>query len=159
GIKAGLPGSNALIATADSTAYAWRAQIKWSSSTWATTGNLAMLNLQTAAPFRCAAPKVLLAPNPNTIPNQFVTAQSPYKSETADTAMQAWATAHDTCFLRGGHLARAAELAELIEQGLPNGSATNIWTSDEAGYNGTQFLAEVLNWTALDQRFSFQYTG
>ena len=101
----------------------------------------------------------MLAPNPNNISNQFVAPNAPYKSETADSAAGTWTTAHDTCVVRGGHLPRAGELAELIEQGLPNGSGANLWTSDEVGYNPQTdaFYAEVLSWTGTDLRFSFNF--
>jgi Stigma-specific protein, Stig1 len=159
GIRAGLPGSNALIETADGTGYAWTSTLKWSSSTWDIGGNVSYVDLRTPAPFRCAAPKVAQSPNSNTIANQFVGPLSPYKSQTDDEPGAAWGPAHDTCFVRGGHLPRSSELAELVQQGLPNGSSANLWTSDQVGYNGTNFLASVLSWSALDQRYSFQYTG
>jgi hypothetical protein len=74
-----------------------------------------------------------------------------------DTAATTWAAAHDACVVRGGHLPRAAELAELIQQGLPNGSNAKLWTSDQAGFDGnSEFYAIVLNWTGTAQRFSFQ---
>lgn len=94
-------------------------------------------------------------------PEQFAGPLSPNKGETKDTAATTWAAAHDACVVRGGHLPRAAELAELIQQGLPNGSNVALWTSDQTGYEPTTlfFYAEVLNWSALDPRFSFQYAG
>ena len=158
-LRNGLPGSGTFISTADQATYQTSFSLKWTSSTWQTATNISHVNLTTAAPFRCAAPKVAQTPNPNTIANQFVGPLSPYKSETMDSATATWTNAHDACFLRGGHLPRATELAELIEQGLPNGSAVNVWTSDQDGYNTADFLAEVLSWTALEQRFSYQYTG
>lgn len=160
-LKNGLPGSGTFISTADQATYTTLFEMKWTSPTWQTATNITHINLITPAPFRCAAPKVAQTPNPNTIPNQFVGALSPYKSETMDNATAVWTAAHDACFLRGGHLPRATELAELIQQGLPNGpgAAVNVWTADQVGYNGTDFLAEVLAWTALEQRFSYQYTG
>jgi hypothetical protein len=159
GIRSGLPGAGVDISTADMGTYYQAVGVQWSSSTWTTTGNLTAPDIRLSSPFRCAGLDVAVTPNPNTIPNQFVGPLSVYKGETADNALASWAVAHDTCFVRGGHLPRAAELAELVQQGLPAGSGVNLWTSDQVGFNGTQFLAEVLSWDALDQRFSFFYGG
>lgn len=160
GIKAGLPGTNTEVATADSAAFQATISVQWQASTFeASNGNIGAPMFTAAKTFRCAAPKAVLAPNPNNISNQFVAPNLPQKSETADSVAATWSTAHDTCVVRGGHLPRAGELAELIEQGLPNGSGTKLWTSDEVGYNSQTdaFYAETLSWTGTDQRFSFNY--
>ena len=158
-IHARLPGSGQSISTADASNSNNSTTIRWTGLTWSPPGDVGVVDLRTPAPFRCAAPKAEASPNPNTIPNQFVPPFSRYKGETSDTATAAWAVAHDTCATRGGHLPRATELAELIGQGLPNGSNNDLWSSDQCGYNGTQFLAATNNWTALDQRYSYASTG
>ena len=160
GIKAGLPGSNTEIATADSASFSETISVQWQGPTFeASNGNIGAPMFTAARAFRCAAPKAPLAPNPNNISNQFVAPNLPNKSETADSVAATWATAHDTCVVRGGHLPRAGELAELIAQGLPNGSGADLWTSDEVGYNGASdsFYAETLYWTGTDLRFSFNF--
>ncbi|MEO8841168.1 MAG: hypothetical protein ABI591_03270 [Kofleriaceae bacterium] len=161
GIRNGLPGSGKPIATADSATYSTAIAISWTATTADPGANDTNIALTTAAPFRCAAPSAVLSPNPATIPNQFAGPLSPNKGETMDSAAATWTAAHDACVVRGGHLPRAAELAELIQQGLPNGSNVALWTADQTGYEPTAmlFYAEVLNWAALDPRFSFQYAG
>jgi hypothetical protein len=158
-IHGGLPGSGAFISTADASSYYLSTEIRWTATGWSPPGDTTQVDLRTPAPFRCAAPKVGVSPNPNAIPNQFVGSMSSYKGETTDTAAAIWAAAHDACTSRGGHLPRATEHAELILQGLPNGSNAALWSADQTGYNGTQFLAAVNNWVSLDQRYSYVYTG
>jgi len=159
GIRAGLPGTATTISTGDMANYYGAVGLKWASSTWTTTGNLSLEDIRSPSPFRCAGLAATASPNPTTIPNQFVGATSTYKGETIDNTPASWADAHDTCVVRGGHLPRTHELAELIQQGLPSGSDMPIWTSDEVGYNQTQFLSSQIHWAALDQRFSFYYGG
>ena len=158
-IQAGLPGSNQFVSTADASDNHQSSQIRWTGAAWSPAGNTADVDLRTPAPFRCAAPRAAVSPNPNLVPNQYLGPQSPYKGETADSAAATWTAAHDACTARGGHLPRATELAELIGQGLPNGSNMNLWSADQVGFNGTQFLAAVNNWTALDQRYSYANGG
>ncbi len=155
GIKAGLPGSNAEVATADAAAFQAAISVKWNAATFELGNNIGAPAFTAAKAFRCAAPKAVLAPNPNNISNQFIAGAN--KSETADSAAATWAVAHDTCIARGGHLPRSGELAELILQGLPNGSGANLWTTDEEGYNNQTdaFYVTVLNWTGTDLRFAF----
>lgn len=50
---------------------------------------------------------------------------------------------------------RTADLAELIQQGLPGGSNVWMWTSDQAGKNATQFLVGALRWTGTAPDFGF----
>jgi hypothetical protein len=158
-IHAGLPGSGQFVSTADASSNHNSTTIRWTGTTWTPPSDASTVDLRTAAPFRCAAPRAQVSPNPNTVANQFVAPLSRYKGETTDNAAAAWAVAHDTCASRGGHLPRATELAELIGQGLPNGSNMKLWSSDQCGFDGTQFLAATNNWTALDQRYSYAFGG
>jgi hypothetical protein len=158
-IGAGLPGSNALTGTADGYRYDLTTTVRWSSATWELAGNISNAAHQTPVPFRCAGPATRVLPTTTPAPNPFLPKQSSYKGESADGPSVSWTAAHDACWLRGGHLPRATELAELIGQGLPMGSNTDLWTADQLGYDGTQFLAAVLRWTGFDRRFPFEYTG
>jgi hypothetical protein len=82
---------------------------------------------------------------------------SDYKGESVDSETATWANAHDTCVTKGGHLARATELGELISQGLPNGSGAWLWTSDQVGYNSIGFLAAIKRWDAIDLMHFYGY--
>jgi len=158
-IRAGLPGSNANLNTADGASYHQSTTIRWSGPTWEAAGNTSFIELSTPAPFRCVGTAVPAAQSATAVPNEFRPALSPYKGEAMDHAAAGFAAAHDTCWRLGGHLPRSSELAELIGQGLPGGTGQQLWTSDELGYNGTQFLAAVLRWSALDRRFPFEYVA
>jgi hypothetical protein len=164
-IRAGLPGSGGFVQTADQSAYYATTMLKWTAAAgWEPNGNASYVDNRNAAPFRCAAPKQIVLPNPNMIANEFVPPLSKYKGETMDTAAAGWIAAHDACFKRGGHLPRSSEYAELIMQGMPNGTNANLWSADQDGYytdNMTvaNFLAEVNNWSGLDTRYNFAYTN
>jgi hypothetical protein len=158
-IRAGLPGSNAFIGTADNSRYDLTTTIRWSGPTWELAGNASAVTHPTPVPFRCAGTIAPTSLSETPVPDEFRPQLSPYKGESADRAPAAWAAAQDACWVRGGHLPRSGELAELIGQGLPGGSGADLWTADQLGYNGTQFLVTVLRWTGLDRRFPFEYTG
>jgi hypothetical protein len=158
-IQAGLPGSNLFISTADASDNHQSSEIRWNATSWSPAGNTAAVDLRTPAPFRCAAPALAVSANPNTIANEFLGPLSRYKGETSDSAALVWAAAHDACTSRGGHLPRATELAELIMQGLPNGSGQSLWSADQVGSNSTQYLVAANSWTALDQRYSYAFGG
>ena len=161
-IRAGLPGTNTFVMTADEAVYYASTQLRWVTGApgWDPNGNVQMVDNRTPSPFRCGATKLAQSPNPNQVANAFVPPSSKYKSETDDTSPAVdWATAHDGCFARGGHLPRSSELAELIQQGLPNGTNNYVWTSDEDGYNGTQFLANIHKWSGLDRRNNYAWTN
>ena len=134
--------------------------VKWlgSDAAWVAAGNISSGSTTTDRPFRCAGANYQTGTHPNAIAGEFVGPSSGYKGEDADTATADWVTAHDACFDRGGHLPRSAELAELIQQGLPNGTSTWLWTSDQLAYDGTDFRAARLRWTDTDTRFSYRYT-
>ncbi|HTR51519.1 MAG TPA: hypothetical protein VMJ10_12475 [Kofleriaceae bacterium] len=162
-IRAGLPGSGAYVRTSDMAEYPNVEQFAWTgtATSWEPASGIQMIDLRTPSTFRCYGPSGGVSPNPNTIANEFVPATSSYVGETTDRASAAWVAAQDACFAAGGHLPRAGELAELIQQGLPGGSSQYLWTSDEVGYINppSQFLSEILVWTDLDVRFSFAYTA
>jgi hypothetical protein len=162
-IRAGLPGTNAFVTTADQARYDASTQLRWMSSaggaTWQPDMNVQMIDNRTPAPFRCAASKLPQSPTAIQVSNAFVPTISKYTGETVDTATTPWAIAHDSCFTRGGHLPRSAELAELIQQGMPGGTNMYLWTSDQVGFNGTQFLSTTQLWTGLARRYNYAYTG
>jgi hypothetical protein len=161
-IRGGIPGTNVFVMTADQSVYLGSTQLRWTggASGWDPNTNVQSQDNRTPSPFRCSATKTAESPNPNPINNAFVPPLSKYKGETSDTAAAAWAAAHDACFVRGAHVPRSSELAELIQQGLPNGSNAWLWTSDQTGFDGmTQFLAEIHRWTGLDRRNNYAWTG
>lgn len=158
-INAGVAGSGAYIATADHSDYRQSTTMKWTAATgWTVAGNISSVLLQNPAPFRCMGSAFVSGTHPNPILNEFVGPGGLYKSDAVDAAASTWAAAHDRCFARGGHLPRAAELAELVIQGLPNGTNAYTWTSDQVGYDGSaDFLAATMRWPATDPRFPYEY--
>jgi hypothetical protein len=158
-LQQGLLGSNAFLHTADQSRYDLSTTMRWSVASWVGNGNVSYADATTPAPFRCAGWSFATGTHPATIAGEFVGPRGGYKGESADTAATTWAEAHDACTVRGGHLARSAELGELIMAGLPSGTDTNLWSADEVGYDGNQFLASVLRWSAVDVRYPYEYTG
>jgi hypothetical protein len=158
-IHAGAPGSGAYIATADHADYRQSTTMRWTAAAgWTVSGNVSSVLLQNAAPFRCTGSSFVSGTHPNPILNEYVGPGGLYKSDALDGATSTWVAAHDRCFSRGGHLPRAAELAELIVQGLPNGANTYQWTADQVGYDGdNQFLAATMRWPGTDTRFPYEY--
>jgi len=156
-LQKGVLGSGAFLHTADQSRYDLSTTMAWTTATWPAAGNVSYVDDGTPAPFRCAGWSFATGTHPNPVPGEFVGAGGGYKGEAADTAAAGWAAAHDACVARGGHLPRSAELAELIMAGLPSGSATALWSSDEVGYNGTDFLAAVLAWSTVDPRYPYDY--
>lgn len=162
-IRSGLPGSNTPVMVADGYYPTQTTLIRWSDAAWElnSLGGAAATAtgspLTTPSPFRCAGPAMRTSPNATPVTGAFQAPLSAYKMESADQPAAAWAAAHDACWLRGGHLPRSSELAELIGQGLPMGSGQFLWSSDQLGYDGTQFRAAALRWTGLDRRFAFEY--
>lgn len=157
-ILAGLPGSGAAVATADSARYDLSSTLKWTTAAgWTLAANSGFVGVSAPAPFRCAGPAYVSGTHPATVPNEYVGGL--YKGELTDSATLSWAAAHDACFSRGGHLPRVTEMAELIGQGLPNGTNAILWTSDASGYNGTQFMSAIIRWLGLDKRYPYEYSA
>jgi hypothetical protein len=159
-IQAGAPGSNAYIATADHADYRQSSTVRWTAAAgWVVSGNVSQALLQNPMPFRCAGSSFVSGTHPNAITNEYVGPGGLYKSDAVDAASSTWIAAHDRCFARGGHLPRAAELAELIMQGLPNGTNTYQWSADQVGYDGdNQFLAASMRWQGTDPRMPYEYS-
>jgi hypothetical protein len=164
-VKQGAPnGSATWLHTADDARANYDTLIRWTGTgagftlpadaTWSTFST-------TLRPFRCTGTNYDPGVNPNTVTDQFVPPQSDYKGETVDSAAADWATTHDTCFARGGHLPRASELAELIQEGLPGGSGAQIRTSDGGGrtYTSDTFYSQVLLWTGEAPRYAYSYSS
>jgi len=158
-------GSNIWLHTGDEVHYANGALVSWKdNSTWIfqyTAGTNAVSWSGTAdfRPFRCAGVNYDAGTHPATVPDEFVGPLGGYKGETKDSATAvSWVEAHDTCFSRGGHLPTSAELAELIQQGLPGGSGTWLVTSDQEGWNSAGFLAAVKRWTGTEPSHLHAYS-
>lgn len=159
GIAGGLPnGSGSWLHTADDGRHDSDVLVKWTGTqpAWAADAtNITVGFMTDARPFRCVGLDFAAEPHPVTITNEFIGPGSLYKGERVDSASATWVAAHDTCWARGGHLPRATELGELVQQGLPGGSATPLWTSDQEGWNGVQFLAATVRWTGVEARFGY----
>ncbi len=96
---------------------------------------------------------------PPTVPNEFVAPNGGKKGETVDTAAALWTAASDDCWSRGGHVPTAAELALLIQQGLPDGTNAYLWTSDQSTFNGgSQFLLQEMRWTGTPSALLYTTT-
>lgn len=160
-ILAGLPnGSGSWLHTADDAEYRYDTLVKWLNiqTSWPADSNTTVATTTDFRPFRCAGPAQPAGTHPNTVTNEFVGALGGNKGEAVDTPTVGWATAHDTCWNRGGHLPRSTELGELVQQGLPGGTNEWLWTSDQMGYNGTQFLAGVVRWTGVAPSYGHYYS-
>jgi hypothetical protein len=165
-IKQGIgTGSGVWLHTADEVHYNNDALVSWTDPTkwvmqYAGGSPNAMSWGGTASfrPFRCAGLNYDAGTHPATVSGEFVGPLGGYKGDSQDVAAAGWAAAHDACFAQGGHLAAGTELAELIGQGLPNGSGTWLWTSDQVGWNGTQFLVAVKRWTGTDLMHRHAYS-
>ncbi len=164
-IQQGLDGgtTNNWLHTADSVHNNWTAIVRWQNTLAAplVMGNGSWSGTTTNRPFRCIGVNYESGTHPATIPDEFVGPLSAYKGEAVDSAATAtWAEANDACFAKGGHVPRDDELAELIQQGLDGGTTNSwLWTSDQVGYNGTDFLTKEVRWTGTAPEFSFTYSG
>lgn len=154
-------GTSRWLYTADEGNYQASIVVKWMNTQpiWTAAGNVTAVARTELRPFRCVGLKTNPGPHPRMIDGQFVGTTSLLKGDGADNPAQPWALAHDTCAARGGHLARTAELGELVMQGLPGGSARSLWTADEMGYNGTQFLVGTLAWMGVAPTMPYFYTA
>lgn len=79
--------------------------------------------------------------------------------DATDRVASPWETAADLCRQEGGRLPHERDFAETIRQGLPNGSANWLWTTDFGIGNGTSVNAMVVKWAGQDAAFSDQYSG
>ncbi|WP_255636740.1 MXAN_6577-like cysteine-rich protein [Hyalangium versicolor] len=157
-IVAGLPGGNASwYHTGDDARSSKDVLIKWTGvqKSWIASGNTTASTLTASRSFRCVGVNYAAGTHPNTVVGEFVGLRSGYKGEGSNPVQAVWEVAHDTCWNRGGHLPRSTELAALIQEGLPNGDNSWLWTSDQAGYNGTQFLAMTLRWSGSNKLFGY----
>jgi hypothetical protein len=77
-------------------------------------------------------------------------AKSEQWADNSDRAPASRALAISTCANLGGRLASHRDLAELIVAGLPNGSASWLWTSSHASYN----TVHVVRWSGTDTAWS-----
>jgi len=165
-IKQGIgTGSGVWLHTADQVRYDLGALVSWNDPTkWVMQYTGAVNAMSWGAetnlrPFRCVGVNYDAGTHPATVSDEFVGPLSGYKGETKDSPGAAWAAAQDACLNRGGHLPTPAELTELIRQGLPGGSNAWLWTSDQTGWNGTNFLAAISRWTGTDPAHQHAYNG
>jgi hypothetical protein len=159
-IGSGVPGSGNELHMADDSRYNYTATILWTDSNWTANGNVSFEGHATARAFRCAGPAARTGNYLASPANEFV--GSAMKADAADTGAAGWGAAHDDCFAKGGHLPRSSELFELIQQGLPGGSNTFIWTTDEVGYYGDpnyNFYSAVVRWTGVNTRVDYNYSA
>lgn len=162
-LQQGLPnGTNNWVHLADAMRYDLNALARWTAVATAPTitavGNWS--GTSTYRAFRCAGINYASGRHPVAITDEFLPALSNLKSETKDSAAKvAWEVAHDACFAKGGHLPSSFEMGELITQQLPGGSNERLWSSDVAGYNGTNFLAHTTRWTGALTEYAFAYSG
>ena len=149
-------GSGNWLHTADDVHYTADAVVHWTTGTgfvYEYTGggpnSLAWVATTSFHPFRCEGESYAPGPHPATVPNEWVGPLG-QKSQKADLAATTFLDANDQCWALGGHVPTATELAELVTQGLPAGSGAPLWTSDETGYNGSNFTVAVKSWTGSD---------
>jgi hypothetical protein len=158
-------GSNTWLHTGDDVHYSNGALVSWKdNASWlfqytAAANAMSWSGTTNFRPFRCAGPNYDAGTHPAAVADEFVGPLGGYKGETKDSAAAvAWADAHDTCFSRGGHLPSSGELGELISQGLPGGTGTWLWTSDQMGWNSAGFLVGLKRWTGTDVRHLYGYS-
>ena len=108
--------------------------------------------------FRCVGLGYDAGTHPNTISGQFVSPSTQLKSVTSDQPALSLEAATSACWNAGGHLPTCRDLHELIADGLPNGTNSWLWTSDQQGWNGTQFLVGISKWSGVDTAFSDYYS-
>lgn len=102
-------------------------------------------------PFRCVGSRIPGAPS-RTGTSDFI--GSRHRVDDTDRAAAVWITAVDACWAEGGHLPLSGELAQLIQEGLPNGSGQLIFTADNSGFNGDiRVIGE--QWTGVNVRFDY----
>lgn len=102
----------------------------------------------TAHAFRCVGEN--FTPNPlPAIAGEW--SESPRrKMEASDFPLSNQLDATVACFDKGGHLPSTVELNELVVQGLPAGSGTFLWTSDQTGFDGQVFTVSVVRWKGVE---------
>ncbi len=156
-------GSDTWLHVADAARYDINVIMKWATVATAPTvsGNGSWSGTTTSRPFRCAGTNYASGKHPVAITGEFAPPWSNLKADGADsTAKVAWVDANDDCFAKGGHLAGSFEMAELIGQGMPGGTTNEwLWSSDNVGYNGTQFLAHLFRWTGTLDQYQFNHSA
>lgn len=157
GIKSGMPGTGEWVHTADDVRSTDGGLLKWSGdpAVWTVSGNLSYTATNVARAFRCAGTSVRGAFGTGA---EAAFAGTRLRADNTDTTAGDWVAAHDTCFAQGGHVPRAAELIELLFEGLPNGTNNWLFTSDEGGYNTVNFLANAVRWLAINDRPDYYST-
>jgi hypothetical protein len=122
----------------------WKDGDPW-TPTNATLGHTSLSTAGTVS-FRCMGPASTPAPKAGLPADAFVLPRSGVAYDAKDRSVQKWAAAHDTCAFFGGHLAPPVDLMEAVFGGLPAGGNVKLWTANQAGFNGSQFLASSVQW-------------
>ncbi|MFN7134012.1 MAG: hypothetical protein ACK4N5_18185, partial [Myxococcales bacterium] len=160
-IQAGLPnGSTSWLHTADDGRYEQNTLIKWLNVQLSFTpdGNTTISTMTDFRPFRCAGTNYDSGTHPNTVTDAYKNSRNGYTIDGRDNPALNWAAAHDACWAKGGHLARTAELGEVIQQGLGNGTNNWLWTHDQHGWNGTQMLTGLARWSGTQPNWGHYYS-
>jgi len=149
-IKKGISsGSNVWLHTADDVRSDRDLLVRWQDPTAFSTDTGTSHGVTTnVRPFRCTGANYDSGTHPVTLADEFVGPQGGNKSEKADSASSAWAAAISACWGRGGHVATATELAELVFDGLPAGSNAWLWGGDESYTVSSAPTVESLRWSA-----------
>ncbi len=152
-------GTGEALHTADLIRYDLNAAVNWTGTetSWPVASKTTNSGLLDLRPFRCVGRSGVAVPSPARPSDAFVGVTGK-AAEAADRTGLGWALAQAACWDAGGHLPFSVELGALVQQGLGNGSGNWLWTADEEGFNGVQFLAGVLDWTGTDQRFGQYYS-
>lgn len=150
------PGSGLWLHTADEVRYDLDALVHWTTGTGFvyqfTSGgpnSMSWSLTTTFYPFRCVGESYSAGPHPAPVPDEWIGPLG-QKSEANDLAAATYLAANDQCWALGGHLPTASELGELVAEGLPNGSGTFLWTSDETGHDGTSFTVAAKSWKGVE---------
>ena len=156
-VRAGLPGGGAAAHwTADPASLSAGVTLVWQDNqTWAASASTlgqSALTTANSISFRCIGPDSAPKVHPGAPAGAFVVKATQVAYDAADRAAKTWILAHDACTGAGGHLAPPVDLMEAVFAGISAGSGAKLWTADQAGYNGTQFLAATVQWTAAEPR-------
>ncbi len=175
-IRAGLPGGTAgkWYWTSDSSRYDLTQVVAWTGvdlkftdyhSQYSTWSDRVGTN---SIPFRCsyyAIDPAYVGPKDN----KCVVEAPCYRVEKGgDTKVVVWAdpvnraplnyqAAVLSCYNLGGHLPSFRDLAELVRDGLPEGTDSWIWTADAVGDWGA-FNTMIVKWKAADKAFDGTYS-
>lgn len=156
-------GNNAWHHSSDQARYEGDVIVAWGAegAAWTpTTSTMSWSYLYTARTSRCMGPKDLVTTKSTAAPaNAFVLPGSGNALDLADRGPSTFQGAIDTCAAIGGHLPRTQDVFDGIVAGLPGGSGSWLWTSDQTAYDGANFTTGILSWAGVSPRYQYVYTG